>query len=161
MNRIAVCFIHEDAIDLFRGSNGSRFGGAETQVYLLANMLADNPEFDVVFLTERDVSDLAHNRIAFRSPEKPVSRGVPYLSRFVNAARAAYPYRDLEGGILLQTIAGPGTVQAWKTARRRGLKFVSRMSCDADIDASFHSEMAERYFEVIRDADGIIAQTAE
>ena len=160
MPSTTVCFVHDDALDLFRGHNGARFGGAETQVFLLANVLAKQPDYRVRIIGERDASDLARDGIEFRSQRPPIERGVPVISRFINQARLERPFKGLRGAILIQTIAGGYTVQAWRIARKAGLKFVYRMSCDADVDGSLVAPaMRREYFAALRDADGIIAQT--
>jgi len=160
MPKLTVCFPHGDALDLFRGDNGDRFGGAETQVYLMSKLLADDPGFDVRLVADRPVSDVTYDGITFMSHKPPVARGLPYVSRVVNRARAARPYRGLRDAVLIQTIAGAKAIDVWRVARRFGLKFVLRMSCDADIDGSLlYPHMVATYFEALRDADGVIAQT--
>ncbi len=160
MSKTTVCFVHDDALDLFRGHNGARFGGAETQVFLLANLLARDPEFGVQIVGQRDASDIAHDGIEFRSQKPPIQHGVPVLSRFINQARLQSPFQGLNDGILIQTIAGGSTIQSSKLARRIGLKFVYRMSCDADVDGSLVSTVIRsQYLSALQDADGVIAQT--
>jgi glycosyltransferase involved in cell wall biosynthesis len=78
----------------------------------------------------------------------------------VNAHRASRPYRGIQDGVIVQTIAGGYTVAAWRIARRLGLKFIYRMSCDADIDGRLVGAAPSKdYFSALRDADGIIAQS--
>jgi len=160
MPKPTVCFVHDDALDLFQGHNGTRFGGAETQVFLLSSLLAREPGFDVRIVGERDASDLAHEGIEFRSQVPPIQRGVPVLSRLLNQARLRRPYADVKNGVLIQTIAGGATVQCWRTARKLDLRFVYRMSCDADIDGTLlDPALRSEYLLALRDADGVIAQT--
>jgi len=160
MSKATVCFVHGDALDLFRGENGPRFGGSETQVYLLARLLADSGEFDVRLVADKDVGDAHYPGITFRETPPPIQRGLPVVSRMVNRARGRRPYADLDNAVLVQTILGPYTLSTWMTARGLGLKFVYRMSCDADIDGSFFPPDAARsYHEAVQDADGVIAQT--
>lgn len=157
-----VCFVHGDALDLFRGENGPRFGGSETQIYQLARTLAATGEFGVRLVADNDVAGAEYPGISFASSRAPVRRGLPYLSRFVNRRRVAQPYRGLKEAVLIQTILGPNTVLTWRAARQLGFKFVYRMSCDADIDGSFFPpEVREELHEALKDADGIIAQTEE
>lgn len=160
MSKPAVCFVHGDALDLFRGENGPRFGGSETQVYLLARLLANSAEFDVRLIADKDVAGAQYPGVTFRSAIPAVQRGVPYISRFVNRARLRRPYEGLHDAALVQTILGPYTESTWRTARELGLKFVYRMSCDADIDGSFFpAETRSRYHAALCDADGVMAQS--
>lgn len=161
MTQPTVCFVHGDALDLFRGENGPRFGGSETQVYLLARLLADKGEFGVRVVADKDVTGASYPGVTFREAVPPVRRGVPILSRLVNRAREIRPYRDLDQVVLFQTILCDYTLNTWRTARNLGFKFVYRMSCDADIDGSFFApEKARLLHAAIQDADGVIAQNA-
>ena len=160
MAKPGVCFVHGDAVDLFRGSNGPRFGGSETQVYQMAKVLSTTEEFDVRLVSDKPVDGAHHPGITFRAPLPPIKRGVPYLSRLVNRKRARWPYEGLEEAVLIQTILSMHTIPTWRTARSLGFKFVYRMSCDADIDGSLYApEVARQLHEAVRDADGVIAQS--
>lgn len=162
MNDLGVCFVHGDALDLFRGENGPRFGGSETQIYLMARMLADAGEFDIRLVADKPVEGAAYPGVSFHNPPPLVSRGVPYFSRLENLKRLRVPYEGLRDAILLQTVLCDYTVPTWQAARRLGFNFVYRMSCDADIDGSlWPPERAAEFHRVLRDADGIIAQTEE
>jgi len=161
MSQTTVCFVHDDALDLFRGHNGARFGGAETQVYLLAKLIADQSGFAARIVGHRAASDLAHEGVTFRTTEPAVQRGLPLVPRSTNRRRAEAPYRDLGEAVIVQTIAGEGTVQTQQLAKQMGLKFVYRMSCDADIDGRLlTADGAGRYVAALKAADGVIAQSA-
>ena len=160
MSRTTVCLTHDDAVDLFRGRNGERFGGAETQIYLMAKSLASVPDIDVIFVAESDMSDLRVDGISFRRTRSPISRGIPYASRLVNRWRILRPYRNLERAVVVQTIAGGHTVSTYRSSKALGHKFVYRMSCDADVDGSIlPANVVEPYLDAIRGADGVIAQS--
>lgn len=160
MSKPTVCFVHGDALDLFRGENGPRFGGSETQMYLLAKLLGDSGEFAARLVADKDVSGAEYPGVTFRSTVDPITHGAPYISRFINRARERRPYRDLDDAILMQTILGGFTVSTWRLARKLGLKFVYRMSCDADIDGSFFTpELRQQFHAPLLDADGVMAQS--
>ena len=162
MSNLGVCFVHGDALDLFRGENGPRFGGSETQIYLMARTLADAGEFDIRLVADKDVTGAAYPGISFHLPPPLIRRGLPYVSRFINLKRLREPYEGLDDAILLQTVLCDYTIPTWQAARRLGFKFVYRMSCDADIDGSlWPPERAAEFHAALRDADGIIAQTEE
>lgn len=162
MTRPTVCFVHADAIDIFRGENGARFGGAETQIYLMARALADDGTYNVRFAVDREVDGAAYPGIEFRSARSPIQRGVPILSRFLNHRRATAPFDGVSSGVLVQTIAAHSAARYRELCARLGLKYVYRMSCDADIDGSlFGKDTSGRkaFFAALKSADGVIAQT--
>ena len=159
MSRPTVCFAHGDALDLFRGENGPRFGGSETQVYQMAKVLARRGDFDVRVVADKPVEGASYSGITFDWAVPAIRNGVPYLSRLINRARARRPYRRMRDAVVVQTILCKHTLPTWQIARELGHKFVYRMSCDADIDGSLHQpELASKLLAVIKDADGVIAQ---
>lgn len=162
MTRPTVCFVHSDAIDVFRGENGARFGGAETQVYLMARALAEAGAYNVRFAVEREVDGAVFPGIEFRSGSPQIQRGVPVLSRYLNQRRARQPFDGVSSGVVIQTIATHSAIRYRALSRQLGLKYVYRMSCDADLDGSlFGDDPAgqDGFLAALRTADGVIAQT--
>lgn len=159
---IVVAFRHPDATGLFRGENGSNFGGMETRAYLLATTLAKIPGFRVAFITDEDVSGLASPGIRFLREPSPIKRGIPFLSRYLNRRRFSAPMRAVEPDVLLTFLAGPIQLKlALDLASSVDCVTLATLSCDADIDGSLVGEVDRpTYFQLLRQVDGVIAQTS-
>jgi len=112
---INVFFIHDDAVPLFFGEQGSRFGGAEIQIFMLARELSKNPQFEVAFLTGEDVT-MHYEGIKFLKIDESVEDLID------------------PGSVIIQRIPSRDTQLAAKLALQAKSYFIYQVSSDTDIE---------------------------
>jgi len=156
-----VYFSHDDAVPMFSGSIGGRFGGAEMQIFSIANVLSKYEDVSVHFLVSNQNIMLPHgDPVQFAYNPTLISKGIPLISRVINESRErkAYPY--VTGEIFVHTIVNENIFVNFERAKKHGMKFVLRLSCDADITGDFFAQsLVERYYALLQKCDMIIAQS--
>ncbi len=159
-DRLSVCVVSLIAYTYFRNVDDISPGGAERQLYLLSQQLRD--EFDVHFVvgdygqpkTERRDGVTLH-RAYTPTDEQAAYRRLPDLARLFDAMRRAdadvYVFR---GDRLKATLT-------YAFARLLGSEWVYNLAVDshAESDADRTDPVAMAFRRVIRDADGIVAQS--
>jgi len=150
-DRIPVYFLHDDAVPLFFGSQAARFGGAEVQIFYLAQALAKNPLFQVTFLTERDFPPQA-GEILFRTMRcnnQKLQANIP-----PEKSRATKPR-----GVIIQRIVSLNTEKARELARLMNLEFIYHVSSDEDVvKCSDVHDLNNDFQRYIFDASVIVLQ---
>lgn len=155
-----MCFRVDQALPLFWGHTSETIGGAEKQLHLIVSALARDPDFNVRVIVPHGSRSIEADGITFAPAAKPpIKRGLPYVSRLINRARARAPFGATDPVILFQVFPGHSQ-EFWSLARSLGYKFVYRTSTDADTDETILGpSLAASHFSMLRDADAVIAQT--
>ena len=153
-DNISVLLAHNDLYQLFSGEQSGRFGGAEVQLFDLAEELATLPGVSCYYLTDQEADYIAHDEITIISVPNPLSS---------NLETALQDITTNTSRVLLQTIACPAMIELTFSALDFGIAPVYRVSCDADIDGSlfFDEQVHERYIQALKASAGIIVQTPE
>ncbi|WP_135854123.1 glycosyltransferase family 4 protein [Halorussus salinus] len=159
-DRLSVCVVSLIAYTYFRDVDDISPGGAERQLYLLSQQLRD--EFDVHFVvgdygqpkTERRDGVTLH-RAYTPTDERAAYRRFPDLARLFDAMRRAdADVCVFRGDRLKATIT-------YAFSRLLGSAWVYNLAVDshAESDADRTDPLATAFRRVIRDADGIVAQS--
>ena len=158
-----VCILAGSGMWGLLGAQGRSHGGAELQLYLLGRSLAGDVAHDVTFLVYSSEAPPGLS-VPWGTVSRfvtPVKRGVPVVSRFVNAARLRRSFEQVCADVFVQSAAHPMTGVAAEQAHRHARAFVFRLASDADLDGSNLPDPRERalYLRGLKGADLIIARS--
>lgn len=158
-----IVFCHDDAVPLFSGERAERFGGAEMQIYELAVELSKRDDVEVRFIVDSPNIKLpSFPNITFIRYPKHVKYGLPGLGRIINRRRTEAVIPSPETSVWIHTIASPEVWTNFVRAKNLGMKFVIRISSDADIDGSLMApSLVDQYKQVLRESDAVVAQANE
>jgi len=168
-----VLFFCNESYSLFPGGEeGPRFGGAELQLYTIADEISKNESFEVTWLftdsKKYNVSSLSHPRMNILERKPPFGRNVPILSRYFNRKRfirkktLLEPYRSYSPDVIISTmgyLAEDLKVEAGLT----GAKTVFRVASDADVNG-VRVAFSKRPEQILRDIasfDSVVVATDE
>lgn len=133
---LTVFFAMESFLGLFSGNETvENFGGAEVKMSALAKGLAKTGRVEVILLTEHEVFDTGIPHIQVRKIEMPITRGVPGVSRIINAKRAERTFSHTTKDVVLMT-SQIENVYIIETAKRQGIPTVYRINADSLVDNS-------------------------
>ena len=164
---VKVLFIHDSAYPLFPGGDkDSRYGGAEIQLYSLANELAKSEALEVSWLflrkSKKEIAKISHPRIKIRAKTPAIRRGVPLLSRVINNFRNVRPYVGYAPDIIVAT-TGFGAIHLERESKIVQAKTLFRVASDSDLTKPRASskELADEILAAIPLADHVVAVTQD
>lgn len=162
--RLRVLFVSQLAYRLFDPMCPSPFGGAELQMTLLARALAEDPHYDVHFLTQdfgqpkrQRKGDLTLWR--YKRPFKGV-RMLTVVRRGWSILTMSTTMVRIRPDVIVDSPAGFSTAAASAAARLTGAAHIFRLASDGDLDGSIFRNSGERrlFLWGLRRADGLIAR---
>jgi len=164
---IRVCVVSQAAYRLFDPQCDAPFGGAEAQMYLLAQALSTDPAYDVHFVTQ-DYGQAERQRVGeitlwrYSRPLKQ-ARALGFLRWIASAWSLFWLLRTIDADVYLDSPAGfPTAVIALRCVVSRRARHVYWMASDADTDGGLSRFGLERALARwgIRSASAVIAQHA-
>lgn len=165
-----LCFIDWFAHGLFKPKSKIVFGGAQIQLYLLANEMAKSNQFEVCFLTDNQRQNRREvfNKISVyqlvRSPKNSGIKGRLLTGYWYFFLRLLIQLRKINADVYIQRAASAETGLIALICRLLRKKFIYMVAHTQDVDGSFGEKNGWRgrlYLLGLRRADKIICQTDE
>jgi len=170
-----ICFIAPYAYPLFDERYKNNFGGAEIQLFNLANELSQKPSFSVYFITS-DVGQKDYKQFnsiqlfksfAF-SPEYSNANHIQKLSRFFSRILKGLSFyrllKRINADVYIQRNAGAETGLCAFFSRFHKKLFVYSVAHDMDCDGAYAADnrlKGKMYLYGLNKADVVIAQTKQ
>ena len=160
---VSLFFIMDESYSLFHGGQGGRrYGGAGLQMYLIADELSKNKNFDVnwVFLGSGiDVDMISHPRITIHKYRSLINKGIPYVSRLINQARKKTPFKSPHPRVVISCF-GAFAPHLLDYAQDANAKSILRLSADSDTTEPRWTKLdAQDIFSMYQSIDGIVVQS--
>ncbi|MCL2403064.1 MAG: glycosyltransferase family 4 protein [Coriobacteriia bacterium] len=168
-----ILFFLDEAYSLFPGGEaGPRFGGAELQLYTIADEVSKNSLFEVTWLftdsKKYDVSLLNHPRMTILSRKPPFGRNIPILARYFNRKRCITrkellkPYQACNPDVIISTM-GSMAEDLRIESELAGAKTIFRVASDTDITIPRANtpEESEQILRDISNFDSVVVATNE
>jgi glycosyltransferase involved in cell wall biosynthesis len=157
--KIKVCFVSPFAYSLFTPEADLKFGGAEVQMYLLANELAKDEDFDVNFV----VLDLGQKRKEEYNGvkvHKAYKRGRSFLNLIRAPLKLIATLFKICPDVVISRAAGVEVGFSCLYTKFFSKEFIYSIACDKDVDKSFFQGLRGRIFKFgLENADYYIAQS--
>ncbi|MCL2680119.1 MAG: glycosyltransferase family 4 protein [Coriobacteriia bacterium] len=159
----SVFFFADDFLGLFAQERSDwTIGGAEIQTYYLAQAFARMPDVEVILLhTQSTPPPIDTQAITLRQIANPIKRGVPLLSRFLNAGRSQRNFAH-SGKRAFFLVSNNEPFQLVEEAHSTGVTVFYRINGDSLVDGSpfispARQETIDRY---LSQADVLIVQNS-
>lgn len=133
---ITVYFALDSFLGLFSTQESSwQYGGAEMQMYYLAEAFSQTPNTKVVLLTTNAPPVISMNNVSAYKLKEPIKHGIPILSRYINDNRKRSNFSHHSGAAILLT-SQLESMYLINSAKELGLNVVYRINGDSLVDKS-------------------------
>ncbi len=163
--KIKVCFFSPASYHFFIKADNSDFGGAELQMYLLANQLAENPIFEILFLVGnyKQKCKIKKGNIKLIKSINMLSDET-FISKLFKSIRYIFLLIKLNPDVIITTTFNPiaGVTSFYKKTFKK--KHIHRSASNADTDTSRIKEngFSGKMFKYgLEHADVILCQNGE
>lgn len=160
-----ICFISQFAAGLFSQSTGVTYGGAEVQLYQLANELAKRDDVEISFLTAAQLQSSVQQINNIKVYQTLLAkRTIPFFSHFRGVWRLWRNLHKINADVYIQRALGPETGLIALYCKIFKKRFVYMIAHEWDVSGKFikeHRLIGRLALYGMRQANIIIAQNID